>query len=127
MKTFRRSRRTHKAGPKTRADAAIDLLMPIVGRDAIICDPVELATYECGGLTHFRVQPTLAVLAGSSHDVEAVVGACARLELPFVARGAGTGLSGGSVDVDKVRKLGAWAAVLESVSSHRRGCLRYCV
>jgi len=75
--------------------------MPIVGSDAIISDPVELATYECDGLTHFRVRPALAVLAGSSHDVEAVAGTCARLELPFVARGAGTGLSGGSVPVSE--------------------------
>ena len=97
MKIFRQGSRTNRAGPKTRATAAIDLLVPIVGRDAIICDPVELATYECDGLTHFRVRPALAVLVGSSHDVEAVVSTCARLELPFVARGAGTGLSGGSV------------------------------
>ncbi len=82
-------------GPAARA--AIELLAPFVSGDALICDPVELATYECDGLTQFKARPAFAVLAGSSEDVQRVVGACARLKLPFVARGSGTGLSGGSV------------------------------
>ena len=79
------------------AEAAIELLLPVVGSDAIITDAAELATYECDGLTNFRARPALAVLVGSRQDVEAVVAVCARLGLPFVARGSGTGLSGGSV------------------------------
>jgi glycolate oxidase len=121
MKTFRTGRRAHKAGPKTRAGEAIDLLVPIVGRDAIISDPVELATYECDGLTHFRVRPALAVLVGSSHDVEAVVGTCARLELPFVARGAGTGLSGGAVpDSEGVLLVTSRMRAVLSVQAHNQ-------
>ena len=70
---------------------------PFLAPDALICDPAELATYECDGLTQFRAPPAFAVLAGSSEDIQRVVGVCAQLRLPFVARGSGTGLSGGSV------------------------------
>jgi len=69
----------------------------LVGADRLVTDPVELAAYECDGLTHYRVVPALAVLARSRDDVRAVVAACASAGVPFVARGAGTGLSGGAV------------------------------
>jgi glycolate oxidase len=85
------------SGPGAGAEAAIELLLPSLGGDAIITDPAELATYECDGLTNFRARPALAVLVGSRHEAEAVVAVCARLGLPFVTRGSGTGLSGGSV------------------------------
>ncbi len=68
-----------------------------VGSDQLVTDPIELATYECDGLAQYRVVPPLAVLARSREDVRAVVAECAAAGVPFVARGAGTGLSGGSV------------------------------
>ena len=43
--------------PEPGAKAAIELLRPVVGSDAIITDPAELATYECDGLTNFRAVP----------------------------------------------------------------------
>ena len=80
-------------------------------------DPVELATYECDGLTNFRARPALAVLAGCTRDVQAVVSACARHGVPFVARGSGTGLSGGSVpDADGVLLITARMRSVVSVS-----------
>ncbi|HTT88490.1 MAG TPA: FAD-linked oxidase C-terminal domain-containing protein [Acidimicrobiales bacterium] len=79
------------------AQVAISLLAPSLPPDALIRDQVELATYECDGLTQFRARPAFAVLAASGEDIQRVVGVCARLKLPFVARGSGTGLSGGSV------------------------------
>ncbi len=90
-------RATDKVPLPPDARAAIELLAPFLPPDALICDQVELATYECDGLTQFRARPAFAVLAGSSEDVQRVVGVCAGLRLPFVARGSGTGLSGGSV------------------------------
>ena len=83
--------------PVPGAEAAIELLAPFLAPDALICDPTELATYECDGLTQFRARPAFAVLVASNEDIQRVVGVCARLKLPFVARGSGTGLSGGSV------------------------------
>jgi glycolate oxidase len=82
-------------GPDARA--AMDQLAPSFAPDALICDPVELGTYSCDGLTQFRARPAFAVLAGSGEDIQMVVKVCAGLKLPFVARGSGTGLSGGSV------------------------------
>lgn len=81
------------------AHEAAEALATAVGAGAVLTDPVELATYECDGLTNFRARPAFAVLAASVDDVQAVLTECARRRLPFVARGSGTGLSGGSVPV----------------------------
>jgi len=69
----------------------------LLGPGVVISDPAEAATYECDGLAHLRVRPGLVVLAGTKAHVAATVGACARAGVPFVARGAGTGLSGGAL------------------------------
>lgn len=66
---------------------------------AVITDPAELATYCCDGLAGYRVTPGCAVLPNSTAEVAAVVAACARRGVPFVARGSGTGLSGGALPV----------------------------
>src|SRR3954462_10615653 len=63
----------------------------------LITDPTELRTYECDGLAHYRVTPALVVLPESTEQVAAVVRACSEHGLPFVARGSGTGLSGGAL------------------------------
>ena len=74
-------------------------LRAAVGEDQVITEPERLATYECDGLTGWRAQPACVVLPGSSEEVQAVVRLCARDAVPFVARGAGTGLSGGALPV----------------------------
>src|SRR5262252_8511101 len=71
----------------------------IVGERNVLSDPAELSTYECDGLTGYRVRPALVVLPGSTEEVAAVVRA-ARAGGPIVARGAGTGLSGGALPVE---------------------------
>ncbi len=68
-----------------------------LGSDAVITDHNELRTYECDGLAHYRVTPGVVVLAGSEHDVQRAVRVCHRHGVPFVARGSGTGLSGGAL------------------------------
>jgi glycolate oxidase len=70
-----------------------------LGADAVIGEPEQLRTYECDGLTGYRVVPALVVLPRSTAEVQTVVRACAVRGVPFVARGAGTGLSGGAVPV----------------------------
>ncbi len=59
----------------------------------------QLRTYECDGLTGHRVVPSLVALPGSVEEVQAVVRLCNEERIPFVARGAGTGLSGGALPV----------------------------
>jgi glycolate oxidase len=63
----------------------------------VITDRQELRTYECDGLAHYKVVPALVVLARDAGDVAATVRACAEAGVPFVARGSGTGLSGGAL------------------------------
>ena len=72
-------------------------LRALLGADAVITDRQELRTYECDGLTHYKVVPAVVVLAGTTADVAATVTECARAGVPFVARGSGTGLSGGAL------------------------------
>ncbi len=69
----------------------------VLAPDAVITDPARLATYDCDGLTHYRVTPGLVVLPETTEQVAAVVAACAAHRVPFVARGSGTGLSGGAL------------------------------
>jgi glycolate oxidase len=67
-----------------------------VGREHLITEPEQLRVYECDGLTGQRAVPEAVVLPDSTEGVQAVVRACHREQVPFVARGAGTGLSGGA-------------------------------
>src|SRR3954466_572192 len=71
----------------------------LVSEGGLITEPAQLRTYECDGLTGFRVVPALVVLPASADEVAAVVRVCAREGIPFVARGAGTGLSGGALPI----------------------------
>ena len=81
----------------TRAAALIGRMTAICGAPNVITDPLELRTYECDGLTSHRATPALVVLPRTASEVAAVVRACAEQNVPFVARGSGTGLSGGAV------------------------------
>ncbi|MEU4160218.1 FAD-linked oxidase C-terminal domain-containing protein [Actinoplanes sp. NPDC026670] len=65
--------------------------------DQLITDRQRLRTYECDGLSHYRVVPAVVVLPRTAAQVAAVVRACAEERVPFVARGSGTGLSGGAL------------------------------
>jgi len=75
-------------------------LRSAVGERGLITSPEELHTYECDGLTNFRVLPQAVVLPDSAQQVQAAVRICHRERIPFVARGAGTGLSGGALPVE---------------------------
>ena len=75
----------------------IPRMTEICGRDGVVTDLAELRTYECDGLTSHRATPALVVLPGTAEQVAGVVRACAEADVPFVARGSGTGLSGGAV------------------------------
>jgi glycolate oxidase len=76
--------------------AFVDELRSAVGADQVITEPEQLRVYECDGLTGHRAVPEVVVLPDSTEEVQAVLRACHRERVPFVARGAGTGLSGGA-------------------------------
>ncbi len=84
----------------------LDALRNAVDRDSkgqptgLITAPNQLQTYECDGLTAFRTMPGAVVLPRSTEQVQAIVRICAQHNIPFVARGAGTGLSGGALPAE---------------------------
>ena len=82
-----------------RAPGLLDELRRICGDEHVVSEQTSLRTYESDGLTQYAVRPRAAVLPGSAEQVQEVVRLCHRLELPWVARGAGTGLSAGALPV----------------------------
>ncbi len=86
------------AGPAPVIDAALTArLTEICGAGGVVNDPQQLRTYECDGLTAHRCSPGLVVLPQTAEQTAAIVRACAQRRVPFVARGSGTGLSGGAL------------------------------
>jgi len=69
----------------------------LIGRDKIVRDPNELVAFESDGLAKLRARPGLVVFPHSAEDVQKVVRCCYEHGVPFVARGSGTGLSGGAL------------------------------
>src|SRR6266508_4457367 len=67
----------------------------LLGKGAVLSEPEELLVYESDGLTLFRALADFVVFPTSTAEVSALVKLANREGLPFVARGAGTGLSGG--------------------------------
>jgi glycolate oxidase len=72
----------------------------ICGAEHVVTDNAALRTYESDGLPHVRVPPALAVLPGSASEVSAILRACHETDTPWVARGSGTGLSGGALPIE---------------------------
>ncbi|BAC91010.1 FAD-linked oxidase C-terminal domain-containing protein [Gloeobacter violaceus] len=72
----------------------------IVGKSGVVWTPEELLVFECDGLTSYKQRPALAVLPRTTEEVSRVLALCYREGLPFVARGSGTGLSGGALPVE---------------------------
>jgi len=75
-------------------------LETIVGAGGVLSDPEELLVYESDGLTLFRALADFVVFPTSAEQVGAVVRLANRESIPFVARGAGTGLSGGCLPAE---------------------------
>src|ERR1700726_4546837 len=75
-------------------------LREIVGPRGLITSREELHTYECDGLTNFRALPSAVLLPESTEQVQSILRLCHRERIPFVARGSGTGLSGGGLPVE---------------------------
>src|SRR5664279_5490731 len=74
-------------------------LQQICGPQYVLTHEHDLATYRSDGLLHYRQVPAVAVLPETADQVQQVVAACFEAEVPWVARGSGTGLSGGALPV----------------------------
>ena len=64
---------------------------------ALIWHKEDTTPFECDGLTAYRQRPMVVALPETYTQVQAVLKVCSQLNVPVVARGAGTGLSGGAM------------------------------
>ncbi|MGI2902220.1 glycolate oxidase subunit GlcD [Tolypothrix sp. VBCCA 56010] len=72
----------------------------VLGKNGVVQRREELITYECDGLTSYRQRPAVVVLPRTTEQVAQVVKICDRYSIPFIARGSGTGLSGGALPIE---------------------------
>ncbi len=72
-------------------------LTEVLPGHALLWHQEDTTPYECDGLTAYRERPLAVALPETSEQVQAVLKTCRRLAVPVVARGAGTGLSGGAM------------------------------
>lgn len=79
---------------------SLDELKRLFPAGRLLHKPGELAPYESDALTAFRARPLAVVLPESHEEVVAAVRWCAKHHIPYVARGSGTSLSGGSLPID---------------------------
>jgi glycolate oxidase subunit GlcD len=72
----------------------------VLGPEGFLTRPEHVLVYECDGSTAFKSAPSAVALPRTTDEVASVVRLCAGAELPFLGRGAGTGISGGAVPLD---------------------------
>ncbi len=72
----------------------------VVGKNGVVQRREELITYECDGLTSYRQRPAVVALPRTTEQVAELVKICDRHSIPFIARGSGTGLSGGALPIE---------------------------
>ena len=82
-------------------DNLIENLRAIVGREAVLSEPSELLVYECDGLPQHKYLPRAVVFPTSTEQTAAVMRVLADAAVPFTPRGAGTGLSGGALALNR--------------------------
>ncbi len=85
------------ADRKTRRAEVVAELSAVLPAHALLWHSEDTVPYECDGLTAYRAQPLAVALPETEEQVAAVLRTCHRLNVPVVARGAGTGLSGGAL------------------------------
>ncbi len=78
----------------------VDKLVERLRPEAVLVSPHHVLVYECDGSTAFRQTPDAAVLPATTEDVAAAIRTCVEHDVPFVGRGAGTGLSGGATPAE---------------------------
>lgn len=85
---------------RTRRSELVQGLLALLPADSVLYEPEDLRPYECDGLSAYRRLPMAVALPATADEVQAVMRLAHRLEVPVVARGAGTGLSGGALPLE---------------------------
>ena len=86
---------------KTNVDRIIEDLRAAVGSAAVLSEPDELLVYECDGLPQHKYLPRAVVFPSSTEETSAVMRVLEAAGVPFTPRGAGTGLSGGALSLNR--------------------------
>jgi glycolate oxidase len=85
------------APPAGRQQQVVERLRALLPKHALLYREEEVRPYECDALSAFRQLPMVVALPETEDQVVGILKACHELEVPIVARGAGTSLSGGSM------------------------------
>ncbi len=80
-----------------RQDRVVSALQAVLPAHALLWQSEDTVPYECDGLTAYRQRPLVVVLPETNAQIQSVLQICHALDVPVVARGAGTGLSGGAM------------------------------
>ena len=80
-----------------RQSQVVRALQAVLPGHALLWNAEDTTPYECDGLTAYRERPLVVALPETYAEVQAVLKTCHALDVPVVARGAGTGLSGGAM------------------------------
>jgi len=93
-----RSYPSSEVTPRTHAqESLLKGLLSLLPATAVLTDAEDLRPFECDGLSVYRRLPLVVVLPDTVEQVQAIMRLCHKLQVPVVARGAGTGLSGGAL------------------------------
>lgn len=88
------------SGKKKPLDRLQDRFLAILGKQRVLRTFSDLLPYECDGLTSYKQKPGIVVLPRSTEEVAQILRLCYQEGVPYVARGAGTGLSGGALPLE---------------------------
>ncbi len=97
---------THNEPQPFDKNSLLNELFELLPKDSVLHEAEDLHPYECDGLSAYRHIPLVVVLPETVEQVQAILYLCYKREIPVVARGAGTGLSGGALPLDKGILLG---------------------
>ena len=75
----------------------VQTLLRVVPKHALLWHAEDTTPFECDGLTAYRQRPMVVALPETYEQVQGILKACHEMKIPVVARGAGTGLSGGAM------------------------------
>lgn len=108
---------------KARILAALTAELP---EDIVLHADEDLRPFECDGLSAYRCLPMIAVLPSTIEQVQAVMRICHAFETPVVARGAGTGLSGGALPLEAgvLLSLAKFNRILDIDTANRRATVQ---
>ena len=106
--------------------AIISELYKFLPNNAVLHETEDLHPYECDGLSAYRHLPLIVVLPDTIEQVQAVLCFCYKHTIPVVARGAGTGLSGGALPLENgvLLSLAKFNKILKIDSNNRVACVQ---